>query len=254
MQCKAPIGFFRPGLLEEISREDEGARTTASRTGAAGSPGDRVHRENGNPAGIAIASSESTRRRDLRRSPTAFGSKIGRRIRKPTDSDSTTQQSGQMAANMRTVEVGNCSSSGRIPTTVGPTQCICLHADRSRQALRRVLHLHRLEGVSPHQVTEELHRLQSEGVISRAPSDCAVYPSPLTVVGKAAGGVRVCVNMRAMNQRMLRTHFKMEGLLNVRDLIAPGAWMTSLDIRDAYMHVPIALQDRKFIATVDLEY
>ena len=119
-----------------------------------------------------------------------------------------------------------------------------------RQALRRVLHLHRLEGVSPHQVTEELHRLQSEGVISRAPSDCAVYPSPLTVVGKAAGGVRVCVNMRAMNQRMLRTHFKMEGLLNVRDLIAPGAWMTSLDIRDAYMHVPIALQDRKFIATV----
>ena len=39
----------------------------------------------------------------------------------------------------------------------------------------------------------------------------------------------------------------MEGLKQVRDWIQPGAWFCGMDLKDAYLHIPVCDAFRKFL-------
>ena len=43
------------------------------------------------------------------------------------------------------------------------------------------------------------------------------------------------------------THFKMEGMKNVSDLLNQGDYMVKIDLKDAYWHIPIHQDSRKFL-------
>ena len=50
---------------------------------------------------------------------------------------------------------------------------------------------------------------------------------------------RPVVNMRALSPFVHSPHFKMEGLTIARDLIQEGDWFSRVDLKDAYLHVPL---------------
>lgn len=53
--------------------------------------------------------------------------------------------------------------------------------------------------------------------------------------------------MRALNQYIRTPHFKMESIASVKDVIRVGDFMGRLDLKDAYLSVPVAKKHRKFL-------
>ena len=65
------------------------------------------------------------------------------------------------------------------------------------------------------------------------------FVSSIFVVPKSNGGFRPIINLSYLNYFVTYHHFKMEGLEDVRYLIQQGDWMAKIDIKDAYLNVPI---------------
>ena len=54
---------------------------------------------------------------------------------------------------------------------------------------------------------------------------------------KPDGSHQTILNLKNLNESITYVHFKMESLKHVRQLIKPGVWMGSIDLRDAYYSV-----------------
>ena len=50
-----------------------------------------------------------------------------------------------------------------------------------------------------------------------------------------------------MNQFVDRKSFKMDTFKSVKEILRPGDWAVTLDIKDAYFHIPIHMKSRKFL-------
>lgn len=76
----------------------------------------------------------------------------------------------------------------------------------------------------------------------------AVYPiststgffSPIFVVPKKDGGWRPVVNLKGLNNFLRIDHFKMESIASLRDVVQREDYMGRLDLKDAYLSVPIS--------------
>ena len=67
------------------------------------------------------------------------------------------------------------------------------------------------------------------------------------LVPKKTGDLRPILNLKPLNKHLLVESFKMESLRNVILACRPGEWLASVDLKDAYFHVPIHKQHRKFL-------
>ncbi|MES9880852.1 MAG: reverse transcriptase domain-containing protein [Sedimenticola sp.] len=74
--------------------------------------------------------------------------------------------------------------------------------------------------------------------------------SRLFLVRKKTGGWRPVIDLSRLNRFIVTPHFKMETLDTVRLLLNKGDWASSLDLRDAYFHVPIHPRSRKYLRFV----
>ena len=61
---------------------------------------------------------------------------------------------------------------------------------------------------------------------------------------------RMILNLRKLNKYIESKHFKMESLQNVLHMVKPGAWMASVDLKDAYCLVPIHKVYQKYLKFV----
>jgi hypothetical protein len=60
--------------------------------------------------------------------------------------------------------------------------------------------------------------------------------------------MRPVINLKRLNAAHLVTpHFRMETPQDVCHTICPGDWVASIDLRDAYFHIPIHAVDRKYL-------
>ena len=55
------------------------------------------------------------------------------------------------------------------------------------------------------------------------------------------------VNLRPLNKCVAKKRFKMENSAVLRDLIKPKDWMTSIDLKDTFLSVPMAADYRKLL-------
>ena len=69
----------------------------------------------------------------------------------------------------------------------------------------------------------------------------------LFVVMKASGSWRAVIDLSLLNLKVLKTSFKMETLQSVLLSVQRGDWMVSLDLKDAYLQVPIHPGSRKYL-------
>ena len=96
----------------------------------------------------------------------------------------------------------------------------------------------------------EVQSLLENGAVERAPLPFPGFYSRLFVVMKASGSWRPVIDLSLLNLKVQKTSFKMETLQSVLLSVRTGDWMVSLDLKDAYLQVPMHPESRKFLRFV----
>ena len=76
------------------------------------------------------------------------------------------------------------------------------------------------------------------------------FYSRLFLVPKKTRDLRPVIDLSTLNRHMVVPHFKMETQGSVRSAIRSQEWTVSMDIRDAYLHVPMHQAVRKYLCFV----
>jgi hypothetical protein len=107
-----------------------------------------------------------------------------------------------------------------------------------------------LQGANNPLIDIEVAALLEKGAIEDVP----LHPPPpsfisnIFLVQKKNGKMRPVINLKRLNAAHLETpHFRMESPQDVRHASRPGDWAASIDLKDAYFHVPINAAARKYL-------
>lgn len=73
------------------------------------------------------------------------------------------------------------------------------------------------------------------------------FLSQLFLVPKKDGSQRPVINLKPLNLFIKKQKFKMEGARVIRGLLQEGDWMVSIDLKDAYLSVPVAQGDIHYL-------
>ena len=73
------------------------------------------------------------------------------------------------------------------------------------------------------------------------------FISSLFVVPKKGGGHRPVINLRPLNSFIPYEHFKMESIHMLKDLIRKDDYLVKVDLKDAYLTVPIWEKHQKYL-------
>ena len=128
--------------------------------------------------------------------------------------------------------LGNCRATGIVEDGVGIAfqqrpqlthQSISFRTRNSRQDLQQAVDALLMKGA-----IERVTNVRSLG-----------FYSPLFLVPKKTGDLRPVIDLSTLNHHMVVPHFKMETQGSVRSAIRSQEWAVSIDIRDAYLHVPM---------------
>ena len=93
----------------------------------------------------------------------------------------------------------------------------------------------------------EVEKLLSKKVIEPTGHSHGEIISDVFVRGKKDGGHRMILNLKNLNQYANKLHFKMDTLNTIIKLVEKDCFMASIDLKDAYYSVPIAISHRKYL-------
>ena len=83
--------------------------------------------------------------------------------------------------------------------------------------------------------------------VERAPLPSHGYYSNMFLVTKKNGEMRPIINLKSLNNAVEKGKFKVETQRAIRRALQQGDWVTSIDLKDAYFHIPIKPAFRKFL-------
>jgi hypothetical protein len=78
---------------------------------------------------------------------------------------------------------------------------------------------------------QKFQDLITNGTVVETDYKDLVWISPSNLVPKAGGDMRLVIDMRAVNKFMKHTHFKMEGIPTVRDILERQDYGISFDLK-----------------------
>ena len=99
-----------------------------------------------------------------------------------------------------------------------------------------------IRGLALSAAVAELH---AKGAIEPAPPPG--FCSHFFVTPKVTGGWRPVIDLSRLNHSVCVSHFHMEIQQLVLQSLCPGDWMVSLDLRDAYLQVPVHPESRYYL-------
>ena len=88
--------------------------------------------------------------------------------------------------------------------------------------------------------------LLAKGAVETAPSDPGFY-SRMFEVPKKDGLMRPVINLKPLNKFVSVPKFRMASVATVGRMIQEGDWAASLDLKDAFFHIPIHRRHRRFL-------
>ena len=97
---------------------------------------------------------------------------------------------------------------------------------------------------------DEMLALLSKGAVSRTSGEEGpLFRSSFFLAPKKNGSWRPILNLRPLNAAYIRPRrFRMETLAVIIPALRVGMWAASLDLKDAYLHIPIAPASQRFLA------
>ena len=75
----------------------------------------------------------------------------------------------------------------------------------------------------------------------------AIFCIPTHFVGDTLSGATPILDLSTLNTFLNTESFKMETPETIRTSLQSGEWVTSIDFKDAYFHIPIHSQSRKYM-------
>lgn len=99
-------------------------------------------------------------------------------------------------------------------------------------------------------IDQEVQELLSKGAVhyvQPSPYQEPGFISSLFVVPKKGGGHRPVINLKPLNCFIPYEHFKMESIHMLKDLLRNGDYMVKIDLKDAYLTVPIWKNHQKYL-------
>ena len=92
--------------------------------------------------------------------------------------------------------------------------------------------------------------LQKEAIEIVENPDTPGFYSRLFLVPKRDGGFRPIIDLKPLNAFLTKEKFKMETQASISAALQVNDWTTSVDLKDAYFHIPIASSSRKYLRFV----
>ncbi|KAG1540261.1 hypothetical protein G6F49_012172 [Rhizopus delemar] len=110
-------------------------------------------------------------------------------------------------------------------------------------------HQHQLSKDQQLQLDQAIQDLLTKQAIEPVPQHqlSPGFISPMFTIPKKTGGCRPVFNLRALNQYIDCPHFKMETIQQVSLMAQPGDYMTSIDLSDAFLHLPVHPEHRRYL-------
>ena len=96
------------------------------------------------------------------------------------------------------------------------------------------------------ELTSQVQALLAKGTIEQTDFSPGFY-SRLFLAPKQNGDWRPVIDLSALNRYLSSPHFRMETVHSVMQSLPLGAWCTSIDLKDTFLHVPIAHMHRKYL-------
>ena len=98
-------------------------------------------------------------------------------------------------------------------------------------------------------ILEEVHILLEKNVVEVVPKgqEGQGFYSTSFVVQKKDGSYRPILNLRNLNTHLQVPHFKMETLKSITAALRIGEWAFTLDLQDAYLHIPVYQYHRQYL-------
>ena len=95
---------------------------------------------------------------------------------------------------------------------------------------------------------EEVSALMHKGAIEEVQDHTSMgFYSRIFLVTKKTGDWRPIIDLSVLNTFLKFQTFKMESAESIRASLLPGWWTFSIDLKDAYLHVPIHPAARKYL-------
>ncbi|XP_069057673.1 alpha-2-macroglobulin-like protein 1 [Pleurodeles waltl] len=99
--------------------------------------------------------------------------------------------------------------------------------------------------------TSEEEVMHQEEFPKKAICRASLHPngflSNIFLVEKKDKHFRTVINLKDFNEWLVYRHFKMEGIHLLREILLPNDWMIRLDLKDAYLSVPIFSPHQRFL-------
>ena len=102
------------------------------------------------------------------------------------------------------------------------------------------------QSVKGRALEEEIQALRRKGAVEPAPPTPGFY-SRMFIVTKATGDWRPIFDLSTLNLSVDRTPFRMETSQTVLRSVRRNDWMVSIDLKDAYLQIPIHPASRRFL-------
>ena len=93
---------------------------------------------------------------------------------------------------------------------------------------------------------EATRALVAKSAVELAPLPSLGFYSRLFVVWKTSGSWRPVIDLSILNLYVDVSHFRMETIQSVLLSVRQGDWMASIDLKEAYLQVPVHLDSRRF--------
>ena len=96
-------------------------------------------------------------------------------------------------------------------------------------------------------IDTEVEELLLKRAVTRVAPCKEEFISNIFLVPQKTGDMRPVINLKPLNQYIQNIHFKMENIQLDLNLISPGDFMVSIDLKDAYFKIPIFSLHRKYL-------
>ena len=94
---------------------------------------------------------------------------------------------------------------------------------------------------------EEVQSLHVKGAIETALNPTLGFYSHLFIVPKKGGGQRPVINLKPLNAYVVKKSFHMTTLKEVTQAIRKDDWSITIDLKDAFLHIPVHMDYRRFL-------
>ena len=96
-------------------------------------------------------------------------------------------------------------------------------------------------------IDNEIQKFLKKGIIRPTMPTSGDIISPIFVTPKKDGSHRVIFSLKKLNESVSYHHFKLDTLQTAVQLVTPGCFMTSIDLKDAYYSIPISEDHQKYL-------